>query len=150
MYRRRFVSPLLKRPLPSEGGGDGSLLEKRVRLSEDEPLHASFPNEPTRTPLLNLQVPNYRPQGRGPQQEAYFNVLWRNQTTKKNKTWDGDGVLSLEDGFLTLRDSDGKKFSILKSLVNDRIGSKPWMAGVLDVGDALKMGNKDMEVDSLR
>ena len=30
---------------------------------------------------------------------------------KKNKTWDGDGVLVLEDGFLTLRDIDGKKYA---------------------------------------
>jgi DNA repair and recombination protein RAD54B len=105
MYRRQFVSPLLKRPLPSEDSQAGALPDKKPRLDVAQPLS----NEAARTPLLNLQVPNYPPFGRPPQQEAYFNVLWRNQTTKKNKTWDGDGVLSLEGGFLTLRDIDGTK-----------------------------------------
>lgn len=104
MYRRQFVSPLLKRPVEASEK-DESLL-KRARLNISESL--SVPE--SRTPLLNLQVPNYSPTGREAQTEGYWNVLWRNQTTKKNKTWDGDGVLSLEDGFLTLRDSDGKKY----------------------------------------
>jgi hypothetical protein len=30
----------------------------------------------------------------------------------------------------------------------NRIGSKPWMSGTLGVGDALRMGNKDIEVSS--
>jgi hypothetical protein len=105
MYRRQFVSPLLKRPL-SETAEEPESLEKRARLNVLEPLRETLQS---RTPLLNLQVPNYSPTGRQPGAEGYWNVLWRNQTTKKNKTWDGDGVLSLEDGFLTLKDSDGKK-----------------------------------------
>jgi DNA repair and recombination protein RAD54B len=106
MYRRQFVSPLLKRP--AEATGEPEYLEKRTRLNVVEPLR---PQEHSRTPLLNLQVPNYSPSGRPAKGEGYWNVLWRNQTTKKNKTWDGDGVLSLEEGFLTLKDSDGKKYS---------------------------------------
>src|SRR5277367_267059 len=107
MYRRQFVSPLLKRPLQSEDSQKDVSLEKKARLSVAQPLRPPLAvNEPPpRTPLLNLQVPNYSPLGRAPQQEAYFDILWRNQTTKKNKTWDGDGVLALEEGFLTLRDS---------------------------------------------
>ena len=111
MYRRQFVSPLLKRPLQPEDSQQVSL-EKKARLAVAQPLPppTAPANEPSpRTPLLNLQVPNYSPLGRVPQQEGYFNILWRNQTTKKNKTWDGDGVLSLEEGLLILRDSDGKK-----------------------------------------
>lgn len=122
MYRRQFVSPLLKRPLQSEDTHHDVSLEKKARLSAAQPLRPPpVPgNElPPRTPLLNLQVPNYSPTGRAPQQEAYFNILWRNQTTKKNKTWDGDGVLSLEEGFLTLRDSDGKKQSLSKLKPNE-------------------------------
>jgi|SRR5579862_9627486 len=105
MYRRKFVSPLLKRPLPTSDTREGDeSLEKKARLDTDRPLQV------TRTPLLNLQVPNYYAPGeRKSDEESYFTVLWRNQTTKKNKTWDGDGVLSQEEGFLTLRDSDGKK-----------------------------------------
>ena len=68
---------------------------------------------------------------------------------KKNKTWDGDGVLVLEDGFLTLRDMDGKKYARDAPLVNGRIGTKTWMTGTLNVGDTLKIGNKDIEVTPL-
>jgi hypothetical protein len=111
MYRNRtFVSPLLKRPLYSEGSGPEMSLEKKARLNVAKPLHDPVSNDAARTPLLNLQVPNYSITGREPRKEAYFNVLWRNPTTKKYKTWDGDGVMSLEEGFLTLRDSDGKKY----------------------------------------
>jgi len=66
---------------------------------------------------------------------------------KKNKTWDGDGVLVLEDGFLTLRDMDGKKYSRNEGwIINGRVGTKTWMTGKLNVGDTLKIGNKDLEV----
>jgi DNA repair and recombination protein RAD54B len=106
------VSPLLKRPFPPEDSQKDALLEKKARLTVAQPPRAPLSNELSRTPLLKLDVPNYCPQGRPPQQEAYFNVLWRNQTTKKNKTWDGDGVLTLEEGCVTLRDSDGKKYGI--------------------------------------
>jgi len=104
MYRRQFVSPLLKRPLSAtESKDDDESVEKKPRVELVQP------RQNVRTPLLNLQVPNYSPIGQGQKKESYFNVLWRNPTTKKNKTWDGDGVLSLEEGSLTLRDSDGKK-----------------------------------------
>ena len=146
MYRRQFVSPFLKRPFPTEEETRSSETEdKKPRLAV-RPVSAV---DVARTPLLNLQVPNYCPQGRPSEgsRNAYFNVLWRNQTTKKNKTWDGDGVLVLEDGFLTLRDVDGKKLAQLARVdVNCRIGSKAWMTGTLSVGDALKIGNKDVEV----
>jgi DNA repair and recombination protein RAD54B len=140
------VSPLLKRPLPSNGSEPEVSLEKKARLNVAKPLQNPVPDEAPRTPLLNLQVPNYSLTGREIPKEAYFNVLWRNPTTKKNKTWDGDGVLVLEEGFLTLRDSDGKKDVLLITQTNCRIASKSWMTGSLDVGDTLKMGNKDVEV----
>ena|SRR5271156_6125076 len=113
MYRKQFVSPLLsKRPLNhDDDSSKQQSLEKKARLNSLQLSNASKSNiEPLRTPLLNLQVPNYSPVPRTQHAEAYFNVLWRNQTTKKNKTWDGDGVLSLEEGYLMLRDSDGKKY----------------------------------------
>lgn len=110
MYRNRpFVSPLLKRPISSNGSDTEVSLEKKARHNVAKPLQHPIPDEVPRTPLLNLQVPNYSLTGRETPKEGYFNVLWRNPTTKKNKTWDGDGVLVLEEGFLTLRDSDGKK-----------------------------------------
>jgi DNA repair and recombination protein RAD54B len=112
MYRRPFVSPLLKRPSPASDEDAG--LEKRARLGMARqfvpPINKTGAvGEGTRTPLLNLQVPNYSPARASDGQEAYFNVLWRTQTTRKNKTWDGDGVLAQNEGMLTLRDMEGKK-----------------------------------------
>jgi len=142
MYRRQFISPLLKRPSSASDTNNGEeSLKKKARSN------VALPSEPARTPLLNLQVPNYSPVERKSQGDAYFNVLWRNPTTKKNKTWDGDGVLALEDGLLTLRDSDGKKYHPYpKSKANLRIAIKPWSTGSLSMGDTLKIGNKDVEV----
>jgi DNA repair and recombination protein RAD54B len=107
MYRRQFVSPLLKRPLDDEREGEETL-EKKARLGGPAQCGG-------RTPLLSLQVPNQptpKEDKQSDEKSAFFNVLWRNPTTKKNKTWDGDGVLALEDGFLILRDSDGRKFGL--------------------------------------
>ena len=125
MYRRPFISPLLKRPrqVNEDDNGDASL-EKRARLGTAKTFIPPIINRTnsnasdggTRTPLLNLQVPNYYSPAAGPAPgpEAYFNALWRNQTMKKNKTWDGDGVLVLEDRVLTLRDIEGKKYATPK------------------------------------
>jgi DNA repair and recombination protein RAD54B len=139
MYRRQFVSPLIKRPI-SEGGEETQ--EKRRRL--DGVVLA-------RTPLLNLQVPNYSPLDDGqlqrPDEEAFFTVLWRNQTTKKNKTWEGDGVLIQEGNSLSLFNSDGKKFPP-RFPHSYRIAAKPWVPGTLSVGDSFKIGNKDVEAHS--
>jgi DNA repair and recombination protein RAD54B len=119
MYRRQFVSPLLKRPYIGEGQDDDVSLEKKARLMAAQPQLILTTNDPPRTPLLNLRVPNYSPLERIPQRDAYFNVLWRNQTTRKNKTWDGDGVLVLEEGFLTLKDSDGRKCVYRQSITDE-------------------------------
>jgi len=111
MYHRPFRPPLLKRAIPLDSDQEDASDGKRARLTGVVCEPASI-GPPPRTPLLNLQVPNYSVSGRAPkQEETFFNVLWRNQTTKKNKTWDGDGVLSLEGGFLTLKDTEGKKYS---------------------------------------
>jgi hypothetical protein len=39
-----------------------------------------------------------------------------------------------------------EKVCLMITQTNCRIASKSWMTGSLDVGDALKMGNKDVEV----
>jgi len=102
MYRRHFVSPLANRALAlerkEEGEKDGTheSIEKRRRLNHS-------------TSLLNPRVPNDSLVEREERESSYYNVLWRNQTTKKNKTWDGDGILALEGNILSLHNSDGKK-----------------------------------------
>ncbi|KAK5130502.1 hypothetical protein LTR08_001982 [Meristemomyces frigidus] len=69
--------------------------------------------------------------------DAYFTVLWRKFTTKKNKTWDGDGVLAVSGGHATLQDISGKNMG--------RTACK----GPLLVGSELSIGGKDVEVESM-
>ena len=61
----------------------------------------------------------------------------RKFTTKKNKTWDGDGVLSVSGGYATLQDISGKAFG----------GTA--CKGPLLVGSELSIGGKEVEVESL-
>ena len=56
---------------------------------------------------------------------------------KKNKTWDGDGVLSVRKGYANLQDISGKE-----------LGRAP-CKGSLMVGSELKIGGKDVEVESM-
>jgi hypothetical protein len=159
MYRRPFISPLLKRPLPLTDGEEDVSLQKRACLGMAKPFVPPIARLPCgaagagagavpRTPLLNLQIPTYAPAGTAPALAGYFTVLWRKQTMRKNKTWDGDGVLALEEGSLTLRDAQGNKyfgfFCLLRLM--DRMGTRPWVTGTLSVGDMIVMGNKDVEV----
>ncbi|KAI6924771.1 hypothetical protein KC348_g9162, partial [Hortaea werneckii] len=69
--------------------------------------------------------------------EAYYNVLWRKFTMKKNKTWDGDGVLSVRGGYATLQDISGKELG------------KAACKGLLMIGSELSIGGKDVEVESM-
>ncbi|KAI7282363.1 DNA repair protein [Hortaea werneckii] len=69
--------------------------------------------------------------------EAHYNVLWRKFTMKKNKTWDGDGVLSVRGGYATLQDISGKE-----------LGKAP-CKGPLMIGSELSIGGKDVEVESM-
>lgn len=95
--------------------------------------------------------------GNGPGRERFFNVLWyfsllyitgpsrilmsimygrRKPTTKKNKTWDGDGILTVRDGHVYLQDISGKDMGRIM------YGSK------LEPGMMLSIGSKEVEVDS--
>jgi DNA repair and recombination protein RAD54B len=86
--------------------------------------------------------------------EGYYTVLWyvvdystglkaanvnhrRKFTTKKHKTWDGDGVLSVRDGYANLQDIDGRV-----------LGRTAWKTPLFPES-SLSIGGKDVEVDSL-
>ncbi|RMY09968.1 hypothetical protein D0868_03952 [Hortaea werneckii] len=69
--------------------------------------------------------------------EGFYNVLWRKFTMKKNKTWDGDGVLSVRGGYATLQDISGKELG------------KAACKGPLMIGSELSIGGKDVEVESM-
>ncbi|KAH8698888.1 putative dsDNA-dependent ATPase [Talaromyces proteolyticus] len=68
--------------------------------------------------------------------EAYYNVLWRKFTTKKNKTWDGDGILSIRGGYGYLRDVSGRDMG--RIVINT----------ALEPGSSLSIAGKDVEVES--
>ena len=66
----------------------------------------------------------------------YFSILWRKPTQKKNKTWDGDGVLTLQDGVTTLYDDSGKQ-----------VGKTGW-SKLMEDGVSLSIGGKEVEIES--
>ncbi|KAJ9629941.1 helicase [Taxawa tesnikishii (nom. ined.)] len=68
--------------------------------------------------------------------EGYYNVLWRKFTTKKNKTWDGDGILAVSGGYATLRDISGKEMG------------RTTCKGPLEPGVGLSVSGKEIEIDS--
>ncbi|KAG4430634.1 hypothetical protein IFR05_013883 [Cadophora sp. M221] len=68
--------------------------------------------------------------------ESYYQVLWRKYTTKKHKTWDGDGVLSVYGGYAYLQDVSGREMG--RCMFKDP----------LLPGSTLSIGGKDVEVDS--
>ena len=72
-----------------------------------------------------------------PGHEAYYIVLYRKFTTKKHKTWDGDGVLSVVGGYARLQDVDGRE-----------LGRTPCKTPLLPESQ-LSVGGKEVEIDSV-
>ncbi|KAJ4346254.1 helicase [Ascochyta clinopodiicola] len=112
---------------------------KKRRLSEsddDEPLPRAAPAN--RKPLID--IPNPTPPQTPPVDSngSYYTVLWRKYTTKKNKTWDGDGVLAVVNGYGTLTDSDSGK-EMGKGVCN-----RPLLPG-----SSLSIGGKELEIDGV-
>ncbi|EMD94721.1 hypothetical protein COCC4DRAFT_147929 [Bipolaris maydis ATCC 48331] len=67
----------------------------------------------------------------------YYTVLWRKHTVKKNKTWDGDGVLAVVGGYATLNDSEtGKE-------LGKGACSRPLLPG-----STLSIGGREIEVEN--
>lgn len=113
---------------------------KKRRLSEsddDEPLFVR-PAPANRKPLIDIHNPTPPQTPPIETNGSYYSVLWRKYTTKKNKTWDGDGVLVVVNGHGVLTDSDSGK----------EMG-KGVCKGPLLPGSALSMGGKEIEVDSV-
>lgn len=61
----------------------------------------------------------------------------RKFTAKKHKTWDGDGILTVSDGYASLLDVSGKD-----------MGKTMWDSPLLP-GSTLSIGGKEVEIDSL-
>jgi DNA repair and recombination protein RAD54B len=115
---------------------------KRRRLSPDQNSPSDATTE--RKPLVALnspalpQVSPSESNGNGNGNGNYYTVLWRKYTTKKNKTWDGDGVLAVVGGYASLTDSNtGKE-------LGKAACSRPLLPG-----SALSVGGKEIEIDGV-
>ncbi|KAK2630268.1 hypothetical protein QTJ16_001088 [Diplocarpon rosae] len=94
-----------------------------------------------RKPLILVNNPvetKQRAEANPNDQESYYMVLWRKFTTKKHKTWDGDGVLSVYGGYAHLQDVDGGR----------SMGRIPYRDPLLP-GSTISIGGKEVEVDSV-
>lgn len=159
MFSKPFKPPLLrKQPIDNKALSNGATFErpsKRRRISDDEDdaetteaatkiSSASAPSNAVheRTPLHIIQNPPSPEQSQkhgNPEGEAegYYNVLWRKPTNKKYKTWDSDGILAVRDGLARLQDLSGTELGRSK------------FSGPLLPGSILKIGGKEIEVESL-
>lgn len=72
-----------------------------------------------------------------PHKEMYYNVLWRKQSNKKNKTWQAEGILSFSNNIYSLKDYDG-------NFLGNCHHPSP-----LSIGDQLKIADKEIEVDKI-
>jgi DNA repair and recombination protein RAD54B len=121
---------------PDVPNGEPPLKKRRTSPNHHLPSDATI----NRKPLVAVANPASPPAsssgatGNG----NYYTVLWRKHTTKKNKTWDGDGVLAVLGGHASLTDSDtGKE-------LGKGACSRPLLPG-----SALSIGGKEIEIDGV-
>ncbi|KAJ5161989.1 DNA repair and recombination protein [Penicillium capsulatum] len=146
MVFKPFKPPLIRKTQPtSDSTDDPEHQKKKPRLSNETPASdpdaRPVPSLGSRKPLL--QVSNGKESAvkgaAGPQffgDERFFNALWRKPTAKKNKTWDGDGILTARAGMVYLRDLDGKDLG------------RAMFEAELESGKMLYVSGKEVEVDS--
>ena len=60
----------------------------------------------------------------------------RKPTAKKNKTWDGDGIVSTRDGYVYLQDISGREMGRAMHSSN------------LKTGTVISIGGKEVEIDT--
>ncbi|KAF7712197.1 Uncharacterized protein PECH_003965 [Penicillium ucsense] len=150
MVFKPFKPPLIRKADPSVQADDVTdPPAKKARLSKEEVqsehLLPARSSPRSRKPLS--QVKNVGQEGSSrattlsaPHDHAvferFFNALWRKPTAKKNKTWDGDGIIAVRAGFLHLRDIGGKD-----------MGRVAYEAE-LEPGKMLYIAGKEVEIDS--
>jgi DNA repair and recombination protein RAD54B len=119
---------------PDSTGNEPPLKKRRILSDEHSPSDVTT----HRKPLVTVKNPVSTQVLPGDSNGTYYTVLWRKYTTKKNKTWDGDGVLAVTGGYASLTDSDtGKELG--KGACN-----RPLLPG-----SALSIGGKEIEIDGV-
>ncbi|KAE8160701.1 SNF2 family N-terminal domain-containing protein [Aspergillus tamarii] len=141
LIRKNAKDSETKSDLPIDTRDNHGPPAKRPRLHQDRTVDSTGPPVRTgRKPLVQVSnigesvddnVKDDESAG-----ERYFNVLWRKPTTKKNKTWDGDGILSVRNGYAHLRDVSGKDMG------------RTMQTSHLEPGTMLSIGGKEVEIDS--
>jgi DNA repair and recombination protein RAD54B len=127
-----FRAPTFVRP--DSTNGEPPLKKRRVSSDSHSSSEAAINRKPLVTVNNLAQTQTVPNDGSG----NYYTVLWRKYTTKKNKTWDGDGVLAVMGGYASLTDSDtGKEMG--RGACN-----RP-----LVLGSALSIGGKEIEIDGV-
>ncbi|KAH6914098.1 RAD54B protein [Coprinopsis sp. MPI-PUGE-AT-0042] len=92
------------------------------------------------TALVTANKPNLQPQSgsRDPAPtKVHWTANWRKQQTRKNKTWDGDGYVSLIGNQLRMISEEGKL-----------MGTTAWKGGELHSGLHIYINNKEVELDA--
>lgn len=136
---KKFVPPLLRKPAASP---DDEPPAKRSRVeypTASQPVGSrTLKLTATRKPLLLVRGSAAAAEpSAAVSTEGYYNVLWRKKTTKKHKTFDGDGVLVVTAGYAVLQDTTGKDLG------------RTMMKVLPVVGDLVSISGKDVEIDSL-
>ena len=160
MVFKPFKPPsLLRKPIEVASrtsiDGNGERAPKRQRVSDEVKPSLSTPDVAVVATLTTIRksfIPHRKPlhvikNDLLPKQErsesgvdgleVFYTVLWRKFTQKKHKTWDGDGILCIKDGYAHLKDISGRD-----------MGKILWTKPLLP-GSTLSIGGKDIEVDSL-
>ncbi|OJJ74272.1 hypothetical protein ASPBRDRAFT_39393 [Aspergillus brasiliensis CBS 101740] len=141
---RKPLQPTVSRPaVPTETSEIDGPPTKKARLQPQYPADVENTTPVAGRPVNRLTQPkkdaepSTKPGSPGDANEdRYFNVLWRKVTMKKNKTWDGDGVLTMRDGYAYLQDVSGRDMGRVM------YGSR------LEPGVMLSIGGKEVEIDS--
>ncbi|OQE17600.1 hypothetical protein PENSTE_c020G06066 [Penicillium steckii] len=150
MVFKPFKPPLIRKPESSstEKTHEEAHTAKKPRLQEDDAA-VNIETRPatltSRKPLLKVQNVGkdaaVKPQpGSFSKEDAtyerFFNALWRKPSTKKNKTWDGDGIIASRQGMVYLRDVSGKDMG------------RAMYESSLEPGTMLYVSGKEVELDS--
>ncbi|GES59517.1 DNA-dependent ATPase [Aspergillus terreus] len=135
MVFKPFKPPLLRKPLQPSSNASPSATHTD-RDSHGPPTKK--PRLDERKPLVQVENLSGSPETNTNDsvQSRYFNVLWRKPTTKKNKTWDGDGTLTARDGYVYLQDVSGKDMG--RTMHGSRLES----------GVMLSISGKEVEIES--
>ncbi|KAF2219023.1 P-loop containing nucleoside triphosphate hydrolase protein, partial [Elsinoe ampelina] len=88
--------------------------EKEFRRPVKEEVQAPTPSQNApqfRRPLVavhNPSQPDTSPPDAVREPKRMYSALWRKKTAKMHKTWDGDGTLTVADGYASLKNDKGK------------------------------------------